>query len=73
MSTGVVIVVAAIVVAAIVFLVYGFLQQPRRRREAEEGYGPLDEWPAQATLAEMRKEGASLPGGEEGNRPERPT
>ena len=73
MSTGVVIVVAAIAVAAIAFLIYGFLQPPRRREVTDEIYGPLDHWPAQATLAEMRKHGASLPAGEEGNRSERPT
>jgi hypothetical protein len=74
MSTGVVIVVAAIVVAAIAFLVYGFLQ-PRRHPEAtDEVHGPRDRWTAQATLAEMRQERASLPAyaGEEVNRIERP-
>jgi hypothetical protein len=74
MSTGVVIVVAAIVVAAIAFLVYGLLQPLRRAEATDEVGGPRDRWTAQATLAEMRKEGTGLPAdsGEKVNRSERP-
>lgn len=75
MGTGIAIVVAVIVVAAIAFLVYGLFQPQRRRpEETEEAHGPRHRWTAQATLADMRKQGAGLPAeaGDEVNRSERP-
>lgn len=69
MDTAVVILVATIVVASITFLVFGMFRS-QGGPEATEGH----RWAAQATLAEMRKEGAGLPSevGEEANRSEGP-
>ena len=69
MDTAVVILVATIVVASIAFLVFG-MSRSQGRPEVTEGH----RWAAQATLAEMRKEGAGLPSevGEEANGSERP-
>ena len=69
MDTAVVIIVATILVASITFLVLGFRSQ-QGGPKATDGH----RWAAQATLAEMRKEGAGLPSevGEEANRSEGP-
>ncbi len=69
MDTAVVVIVAAIVLVSITFLVFGLFRSQggpkltNRRR-----------WVAQATLAEMRKDGAGLPleVGKEANRSESP-
>ena len=69
MDTAVVIIVATIVVASITFLVLGMFRS-QGGPKATDGH----RWAAQATLAEMRKEGAGLPSevGEEANRSEGP-
>ena len=56
MDTAVVILAATIVVASITFLVFGMFRS-QGGPEVTEGH----RWAAQATLAEMRKEGAGLP------------
>ena len=63
------IIVATIVVASITFLVLGMFRSQAGPKVTD---GHL--WAAQATLAEMRKEGAGLPSGvgEEANRSEGP-
>jgi hypothetical protein len=68
-DTAVVILVATIVVASIAFLVFGMFRS-QERPEVNEGH----RWAAQATLAEMRKEGAGLPSavGDEANGSEGP-
>jgi hypothetical protein len=68
-DTAVVIIVATIVVASITFLVFGMFRS-QEGPKVTEGH----RWTAQATLAEMRKEGASLPSevGAEANRSEGP-
>ena len=69
MDTAVVIVVASIVVASIAFLAFGQRAGPKATDKADES-----RWAAQATFAEMRKEGGGLPSevGEEANRNEGP-
>ena len=69
MDTAVGIIIATIVVALITFLVFG-LSRSHPRPKASDG----DRWAAQATLAELRKDGAGLPleVGEEANRSEGP-
>ena len=69
MDTAVVIIVATILVGLITFLVLGMFRS-HRGPKATDGH----RWEAQATLAEMRKEGAGLPSevGEEANRSEGP-
>jgi len=66
-DTPVVIIVATTVFAAIIFLVSGMFRS-RGGPKATDGH----RWAAQATLAEMRKEGAGLPSdvGEETDRSE---
>ena len=74
MDTAFVIIGATIVVASIAFLAFGLFQPQRGPKAAEKVDGPRHRWAAQATLAEMRKEGAGLPSevGEEANRSEGP-
>ena len=70
MGTALVIIVVTIVVASITFLVLGMIHS-QRGPKATGGH----RWAAQATLAELRKEGSGgLPSevGEEANRSERP-
>jgi hypothetical protein len=68
-DTPVVIIVATIVVASITFLAFGMFRS-QGGPKATDGHP----WAAQATLAEMRKEGAGLPSevGEQTNRREGP-
>ena len=65
MGTAGVIIVATILFGSIAFLVFGLLRS-HGDPKATDG----EHWAAQATLAEMRKEGAGLPSevGEEANR-----
>jgi hypothetical protein len=72
MDTAVVIIVATIGVASIAFLAFGLIQPQRGPKATEKVDGSRHRWAAQATLAEMRKEGAGLPSevGEEANRSE---
>jgi hypothetical protein len=74
MDTAVVIIVATIVLTAIAFLAYLAFQPQRGPKATEENDGPRHRWGVQATLAEMRKEGAGLPSAvsEEVNRSEGP-
>ena len=69
MDTAVGIIIATIVVALITFFVFGLSRSPGGPKA---GHG--HRWAAQATLAEMRKDGAGLPleAGEEANRSEGP-
>jgi hypothetical protein len=65
-DTAVVIIVATILVASLTFLVLGFRSQ-QGGPKATDGH----RWAAQATLAEMRKEGAGLPSEVGEDRPSR--
>ncbi len=69
MDTAVVIIIATIVVASITFLVRGMFRS-QGGPKVTDGH----RWAAQATLTEMRKEGADLPSevGEEASRSEGP-
>lgn len=74
MDTAVVIIVATIVLAAIAFLAFALFQPQRDPKATEKVDGPRHRWAVQATLAEMRKEGAGLPSAvsDEANRSEGP-
>jgi len=69
-DTALVILIATIVVASLALLAFGQRAAPKATDTADKP----DDWAAQATLAEMRKEGAGLPLeiGEEANRSEGP-
>jgi hypothetical protein len=66
-DTAVTIIVATMVVVSITFLMYGLFRSQGGPKATDE-----PRWAAQATLAEMRNEGAGLPSevGEKANRSE---
>jgi len=74
MDGPVVIIAAGVVLAAISFLVFGLFDSRRGAKATKRVAGTQPSWTAQATLAEMRKEGAGLPAdaGQQAARSDRP-